>query len=57
MLAFSIFVLAAVLWWYGWRFARIFTAIGMVLERVANRAAVNNGQPPITTKEDEALFR
>lgn len=57
MLAFSIFVLAFVVYVSLRRLGNIIGAFGLVVERTVNRAAMQSGQPPITTPEDEAMFR
>lgn len=64
MLAFAILVAAIVLWWALrrvyialWRLGTVLGATGTVLERVANRAALRNGEAPITTTDDEDRIR
>lgn len=56
-LGLAILVLAYAVYWTGWKLNRVIGALGIVLERTVNRAAVNSGQPPITTKADEEIFR
>ena len=60
MLTLAVLALALVILWIGWRIydalwrlGGIIATVGMVLERVANRAAVRNDEEPITTPDDE----
>lgn len=64
MLALSILVATVVLFWALrrvyialWRLGSVMGAVGVVLERVANRAAVRNGEDPVTTTDDENRMR
>lgn len=52
LLALAIFALAFVLYWNGWKLIRVLGGLGIILERVANRAAARNGEPPVLTKQD-----
>lgn len=61
MLVFVLAVATVVLFWALrrvyialWRLGTVMGALGTVLERVANRAALRNGEAPITTTDDEA---
>lgn len=38
------------------RLARVHTVFSTIVERMANRAAERNGEPPVTTKEDSDRF-
>lgn len=55
-IALSILVLAAVVRMELRRIARVHTVFSTIVERMANRAAERNGEPPVTTKEDSDRF-
>lgn len=39
------------------RISRVLGGIGLILERLANRAAERNGEEPVITAEDVAQFK
>ena len=56
MLWLSVLVLAFTIYWWGWKLHRALAALVLILERVANRAAKNTGQPPVTDEKDWQAF-
>lgn len=50
-------LIAVVLFFGLRRLSKSVAALVFVIERALNLNAVRNGQPPITTPEDEKLFR
>jgi hypothetical protein len=56
MIAASIIFLALVLWYQLRKIRMVLALFGTIFERMANRAAEQRGEPPVTTIDDIKKF-
>lgn len=53
----GLLIVAFVVWRGFRRLTNVVTAMGIVFERAVNRGAIRQGDPPITTHQDEMDFQ